>query len=393
MSTVWKYATAAACAAVMHLMPELTHAQRVLCGTRSTAACTAPGFTFQRISAGFAHSCGVTAEGAAYCWGDGTKGALGDGQTRISRLPQRVVSDEAFVDIAAGGAFSCARTADGRVLCWGGERVVPGWPQVSERPREVKVARPATLLTAGRRHACILDDDGQAWCWGWNVDGETGTGTSGIGASIVPTPTKVETSATFSTLSAGLGFTCGVTSDARVMCWGSNVDGVIGPRVFDRCGDVNPVPCAARPLELQMPERIKQVSAGSTHACALTERGRVFCWGANGAGQVGAHGPGVPQILTPAEVVIARSGEFRSVTSGGTNSCAVTASRRVFCWGAYDHAANFVADGEALAPAVAAGGTQFTAVSAGGAHACGLDTRGRVLCWGDTILGALGIRE
>lgn len=392
MRHLLRYGLAAVSLMVLHLASGVAQAQRVLCGTRSTAACTAPGLMFQRISAGFAHSCGVTADGVAYCWGDGTKGALGDGQARISRLPQRVRSDEAFVDVAAGGEFSCARTAHGRVFCWGAERVVPGWPQVSLEPRQVVLPAPASSMVTGRRHACVLDGEGRAWCWGWNVDGETGTGTSGIAASMVASPTRVETSATFASLSAGMGFTCGVTADSRVMCWGSNVDGILGPRVWDRCGDVNPIPCATRPQDVAMPERMTQVSAGSTHACALSERGRVFCWGANGAGQVGAHGPGVPQVFTPAEVVIARSGAFTSVTSGGTNSCALTAARRVYCWGAYDQTASFVANAETLEPAVAAGGTQFSAVSAGGEHACGLDTRGRVLCWGDTIRGALGIR-
>jgi alpha-tubulin suppressor-like RCC1 family protein len=312
---------------------------------------------------------------------------LGNGQSRISRLPQRVLSNEAFVDVAAGGDFSCGRTASGRVYCWGAERVVPGWPQVSTVPREVALVSPAVSLAAGRRHACVLDQMGHAYCWGWNVDGETGTGTSGIAASMVASPTRVETNATFASLSAGLGFTCGVTTDFRVMCWGSNVDRIIGPRVWDQCGDVNPIPCAARPMEVAMPERMKQVSAGSTHACALSESGRVFCWGANGSGQVGAHGPGVPMVLTPAEVVIARAGAFTAVTTGGTNSCVLSVSRRAYCWGAYSHT-----DAEALEPSVAAGGTPFIAVSAGQAHACGLDAGGRVLCWGDTVLGALGIR-
>jgi alpha-tubulin suppressor-like RCC1 family protein len=378
--------------AASSLFPIGAGGQRGLCGTRSTAACTAPGFVFQKVSAGFAHSCAVEQDGKVACWGDGRKGALGSGQQAISRLPQRVSSAEAFIDVAAGGDYSCARTAQGRVFCWGSERVVPGWPEVGTVPREVALPRPAAALSAGRRHACVLDDEGVAWCWGWNVDGETGTGTSGISSAMVATPTRVESTATYSSLSAGLGFTCGVTTDARVHCWGSNVDRIIGPRVFDRCGDVHPIPCATRPTEVAMPAPIKQVATGSTHACALTAEGKVFCWGANGSGQVGAHGPGVPVLLSPLEVVIPRSGEFTAITSGGTNSCALTRSRRVYCWGAYDHASQFLADEDALAPSLTAGGTQFMAVSAGQGHACGLDTRGRVLCWGDTILGALGIR-
>ena len=367
-------------------------AQRAQCGTRTTAACTAPGLTFQALSAGFSHSCGVAVDGNAWCWGDGRQLALGDGRREISRLPRRVRTDRPFVDVGVGGSYTCGRTADGRVFCWGAERVVPGWPEGGATPREVTLPGPVTDLATGRRHACVLDAEKYALCWGWNVDGETGTGTGGLSTSMVASPTKVDTVARFSGLSAGLGFTCGVTESGDVLCWGSIIDGVIGADAPDRCGEVNPVACALRPVKVEMPERIRQVSAGSTHACVLSESGRVYCWGANSAGQVGAYGPGVPLVRTPAEVKIDRSGKFLEVASGGVLSCALTESGRAWCWGAYDHAGSDVADSETLAPALVAGGTLFRTIKAGSTHACGLDKRGRVLCWGDTVLGALGSR-
>jgi alpha-tubulin suppressor-like RCC1 family protein len=304
-----------------------------------------------------------------------------------------VRSDLPFIDVAAGGDFTCARTADQEVWCWGNERPVPGWPEVADTPRMVRLPQPASALAAGRRHACVLDNDGRASCWGWNVDGETGTGTSGLEVAMVASPTPVSTDVRFASISAGLGFTCGVTTDAGVHCWGSNVDQVMSPfNASERCGDVQPIPCASRPVPVQFPGRVRQVAVGTSHVCALTDTGRLFCWGSNGAGQVGAHGPGVPIVRVPSEVVIDRSGPFTAVSSGGIHSCAVTASRRAYCWGAYDHYGSDQASAEALAPTIAAGGTQFQSISAGQIHACGLDTRGRVLCWGDTILGALGIR-
>ena len=367
-------------------------AQRPVCGTRTTAACTAPGLTFQAISAGFAHSCGVTPDGVAYCWGDGRKGALGNGRRQVSRLPQRVIGQYAFVEVGAGGDFTCARTADSQVFCWGGERPVPGWPELSDVPRAVTLPKPATAMAVGRRHVCVLDSEGIAYCWGWNVDGETGGGTSGIDAAMVATPTPVDTDARFKNLSAGLGFTCGVTLEGTVRCWGTNIDRIVGEQAADRCGEITPIPCATRPVAVPIPELASTVSAGTSHACVLTVSGRVFCWGSNGSGQVGAYGPGVPSVPVPSEVTIKRQGPFLSVSSGGVHSCALTTSRRVYCWGAYDFAGNDQAGAEALAPTLAAGGTQFRAISAGQLHACGLDIKGRVLCWGDTINGALGVR-
>ena len=49
------------------------------------------GVTFASISAGRRHACGVTAEGAAYCWGSNMFGSFGDGfQALLFTQPQRV---------------------------------------------------------------------------------------------------------------------------------------------------------------------------------------------------------------------------------------------------------------------------------------------------------------
>lgn len=47
-----------------------------------------------RISAGFGHTCGVTADGQIWCWGRGTEGQLGNGQLASSVTPVRVPAPE-----------------------------------------------------------------------------------------------------------------------------------------------------------------------------------------------------------------------------------------------------------------------------------------------------------
>jgi alpha-tubulin suppressor-like RCC1 family protein len=47
----------------------------------------AGGLSFQSLSAGGGHTCGLTTTGAAHCWGDNRDGQLGDGLTSYRTSP------------------------------------------------------------------------------------------------------------------------------------------------------------------------------------------------------------------------------------------------------------------------------------------------------------------
>lgn len=78
--------------------------------------------TFVAIAAGGKHSCGLTAAGAAHCWGSGVWGQLGNGEFGASynvTAPVPVSGGLAFTSITAGGDHTCALTAAGKSYCWG----------------------------------------------------------------------------------------------------------------------------------------------------------------------------------------------------------------------------------------------------------------------------------
>lgn len=77
--------------------------------------------------------CGLTADGEAYCWGSSWSGAFGDGTEDLSfrALPDRVQGGAVFSSISAGSyhgaggyqdlllGHTCGVTSDGDAYCWG----------------------------------------------------------------------------------------------------------------------------------------------------------------------------------------------------------------------------------------------------------------------------------
>jgi alpha-tubulin suppressor-like RCC1 family protein len=70
-----------------------------------------------------------------------------------------------------------------------------------------------------------------------------------------------------------------VNSKNKALCWGFNGQGQLG----DNSTADSPKPVTVYGLG----SGITTVKAGVGHACALTSKGKVKCWGYNGYGAVG----------------------------------------------------------------------------------------------------------
>lgn len=98
------------------------------------------GFLFTFIDAGLYYTCAANADGRGMCWGRGVHGQLGNGWTIDHATPQFVYFDPGtrhnkerlrFSRISAGGLMhTCGLTEDQGAFCWGtghaGELGVPG---------------------------------------------------------------------------------------------------------------------------------------------------------------------------------------------------------------------------------------------------------------------------
>ena len=140
-----------------------------------------PGFWAQ-ISAGLGHTCGVTTDGDAYCWGSGGSGRLGNGDTTQQNTPVKVSGDLSFISITAGDSHSCAITTDGDAYCWGYNgygQLGNGNTTYQTTPVKASGNHKFASITADQYHSCGVTAGGDAYCWGRNNQGQLGIGNTG----------------------------------------------------------------------------------------------------------------------------------------------------------------------------------------------------------------------
>jgi alpha-tubulin suppressor-like RCC1 family protein len=243
-----------------------------------------------QISAGFTHSCAVRSDGELYCWGQNDRGELGNGAVSASNTPLHVPIASAVASVSAGQGRTCARTTVGVVYCFGGVWVVRQGGLELRRsqpsPQLVPNAPPMATVTVGSFSTCGTDLSGLAYCWEANPRGSIGDGTT-EGDTM---PKRVALDLPFVQLSAGLVQTCGVTIGGVGYCWGDHSFGELGvpsERVVERC-DTAAVPCSTTPVAVLGRQIFTEISTGlGSHTCGVTTRGNLYCWGLGTSGQRG----------------------------------------------------------------------------------------------------------
>jgi alpha-tubulin suppressor-like RCC1 family protein len=333
------------------------------------------------ISAGINHTCAVTAQGAAQCWGNNSDGQLGDGSFNTLRTrPVNVLgATSGIAAISAGFGYTCALTTSGIVRCWGdnldGELAVGSTAAQVVRATDVTgLPGRVTAVRTGINHTCAVTESGGLWCWGSNQDGAIGPGFTG-GSSRTPVAIPGYESGVVD-VGTGYRFSCLLTRGGSVRCWGNSQYYMIGDGT---------ITTRAWPTEvLGLVSGVKSIAVAHSHSCAVTAAGGVTCWGLNNTGQLGIGNTELP--TTPQQVRGLEQG-VQSVVVSGSNSCAVTTAGGVKCWGEYLPGAG----SRNLTPVDVPGlGFGVAEIALSGRHLCALTRNGAVKCMGLNHNGALG---
>jgi alpha-tubulin suppressor-like RCC1 family protein len=336
------------------------------------------GLRFARLSGGNDHTCGLTSTGLAYCWGENSFGAMGDGTTIARHVPSMVAGGFLFKEISTGALHTCALQTDGQALCWGNNRIGQlGDGTITDHTEAAAVSGTLSFakIATGSEHSCAIASGGAVYCWGNNDHGQLGDG------SVVAhyAPTLLPGPYAFREIAAGKSHTCALTLSGAAYCWGNwGVTETHTPEL---------VPAAGAFVELE---------AGDRTTCGTTTANNVLCWGINANGQL-ADGT-TSTVLTPT------SGQnedgallgipFGGLSVGGSHACFLAQpNSTAYCsgWNYYGQLGDNTTVERHLAVSVY-GTFAFQSITAGGNHTCALSS-GAAYCWGRNEQGQLGNDE
>ncbi|XP_024533877.1 serine/threonine-protein kinase-like protein CR4 [Selaginella moellendorffii] len=221
------------------------------------------------------------------------------------------LKDKKLFAISGGDNFACGLEYGSRFpVCWGDLQLPARLLNVSY-----------TSISCGSSHCCaIRSSDSRADCWGNNGSppGEN-----------------------FLSVSSGKNFSCGLTQDGALHCWGG-------------------VP---ESIQEAKNERFASVFVGGRSVCGLTSSTMdALCWDEDHHGRSSLVPPGL---------------KFSSLAGGLSHTCGIRAdNHQVMCWGD-DHLRQLQAPKSAT----------FSSISAGNFHTCGVtrDDPAKLLCWGNNV--------
>ena len=259
----------------------------------------AEGYMFRSVSIAF-HTCGITTNGGAVCWGTNSSGELGVGLAQSlgpwPATPQPITGGLTWTALVAREHGTCGLTVDGQAFCWGDNRnfrLGVGPDSTIQRecfgpcvtaPRAVQTSARFTSIAARTGDACGIATDGLVYCWGIFPT------RSSMSDSLAGTAIAVAGAPQFVSLQSGLTQLCGVTADGSAYCLARNESATTLGSIYSF-------------VRLPLPFPVSTLSVNAATSCAKSAvNGLLYCWGDGTKGTLGDGQFGTATSDHPVEV-------------------------------------------------------------------------------------------
>jgi alpha-tubulin suppressor-like RCC1 family protein len=147
------------------------------------------GSDWLQVATGLYHTCATRTDGSLLCWGGNISGQLGNAGVPVdptgatSKTADPVLVAGTWSTIAAGQSHTCGIQPDKSLWCWGDNtkgQLGDNTLLAKSEPNQVVVAGQTwEQVAAGAEHTCAMATGGAVWCWGANLGGQLGLGSSG----------------------------------------------------------------------------------------------------------------------------------------------------------------------------------------------------------------------
>ncbi len=232
-------------------------------------------------------------------------------------------------------------------------------------------------MSAGSGFSCGLSTDGTAYCWGRNLQGQLGDGTTVNKL----TPTKIATDVKFASISSGVATTCGIATTGATYCWGANNSGQVGNGTSSN-NVLAPALVGGGYIFLS-------VAPASSNTCATTSSREVYCWG-NITYRDNLPPDGHTNQIAQSMPMLIGTGMVAVVAGQDNRFCTVDPAGLAYCWSLAFNYSPSTGVSPAPLPGPVSTSLSFTTLRMGYGHVCGLVSSGQAYCWGDNSLGQLG---
>jgi len=353
---------------------------RIICASD----CPSQGIPYV-VHTGSFHTCAVHS-GTVKCWGQNQYGQLGNGSTTQETSPIDLPNSDGFSTFFAD-AYSTCIVKNNQLKCTGmryGSAADVAAKATYTSLQNVPGISSVLSFAASTINACVIQKN-KVRCWG--ADGRGQLGNDPAASSETPVLIDFDRAPNcFTSITLSGGGPC-AAFDGEVQCWGNDHYGYLGQGTRD----ANRHPS---PTEVDFSSKVKALSNGLYHNCALLDSGDVECWGNYSFGQLGDNNISgtlsKTELKVPTPVTTLSGVSDLSRGHSFAHTCAIQAGA-AYCWGRNDFGQlgnNSTLD--SAAPVLVSGlDSGVTEIHTGWGHTCALHL-GDVKCWGSNSDGQLG---